>query len=398
MAKMTRRRFLQLSSATLGAFAFAPPLQMIHPTSLRPVPGPTPWWSKGPVETTMNYCEMCLWHCGIKVHTQDGRVVKIEGHPDNPKSNGKLCARGHAGIGQLYDPDRLKRPLLRVGPRGEGQFRAVSWEEALDYAAEKLLAVKESYGGPEAVAWFGHGATDAWFVHYLPNAWASPNAAKPSTALCTGPRETAATYTFGRPWGGHGPVDWESTRMVVLLGTHVGENAHNTLMQDFAGFLGRGGKLVVVDPRFSTAASKADMWLPIKPGTDTALLLAWIHTLIDEDLYDQAYVEKYTVGFDRLKEHAKSYTAEWAADITELPAESIRHVARELGRYRPQAIVPPGRNVNWHGNDTQRMRALYILNTLLGNYGRPGGSYIPADPWIEEYPHPPFPLQGSAGG
>ena len=168
---------------------------------------------------------------------------------------------------------------------------------------------------------------------------------------------------------------------MVLIGTHIGEDARNTMMQDFANARARGAKLIVVDPRFSSAAMKADYWLPIKPGTDTALLLAWMNVLIAENLYDQDFVQKWTVGFEQLAAHVKTFTPEWAAPITDLPADQIRDSARALGRDRPQSVIVPGRHVTWYGNDTQRMRAVYIVNALLGAYGRPGGLYFNKAPY-----------------
>jgi thiosulfate reductase/polysulfide reductase chain A len=156
--------------------------------------------------------------------------------------------------------------------------------------------------------------------------------------------------------------------------------------------------VVVADPRLSTVAAKADRYLPIKPGTDTALLLAWMHVLVTERLYDSDYVAQYTEGFDRLAEHVKPFTPQWAAAITEIPVETIVEIARDLGRYKPRAALVPGRHVVWYGNDTQRMRALYLVNILLGNWGRRGGFYIAEAPYIEEYPLPPFPIGSEAGG
>jgi thiosulfate reductase/polysulfide reductase chain A len=340
---------------------------------------------------------MCPWRCGIVVKTANGRVHKIDGNPKDPKSRGKLCARGQAGVSFLYDPDRLKQPMIRTGERGEGRFRNVTWEEALDYSAKKLLAIKDKHG-PEAVAFLGHTSGDFWFVDHLPQAWGSPNAAKPSMSLCTSPREEAALLTFGRGIGNHEPVDWEQTRCLVLIGTHIGEDARNTMMQDLANARARGAKLIVVDPRFSSAAMKADYWLSIKPGTDTALLLAWMNVLIGENLIDQNFVATWTVGFDKLAAHVKASTPEWAARITDLPPDLIRESARTLGRECPQSVIVPGRHVVWYGNDTQRMRAVYILNALLGAYGRPGGLYFNQAPYIEEHPHAPYAVVGGAGG
>ena len=392
MTKLTRRDFLIVAGGAVGAAA-----AVSAPALRRALPPRRRFWYQKPTVAIPTVCEMCLWRCGAVAHVGDGRLWKLEGHPENPKSNGRLCARGLAGIGELYDPDRLKTPLIRTGARGEGRFREASWDEALDVTAKALLKIKEQYG-PEAVAFFGHYMGDKWFVDYLAPAWGSPNAARPSVSMCTTPREVAANLTFGRPLGAHEPVDWEHTRYIVLLGTHIGENAHNTMMQDFAAARARGAKVVVVDPRFSTVASKADHYLPIKPGTDTALLLAWLHVLVTENLYDREYITRYTEGFDKLAEHVKPFTPQWAAQITELPADEIAEIAREMARVRPRAVLVPGRHVVWYGNDTQRMRAVYLINILLGNWGRQGGLYLAESPYIEEYPLPPFPIGSEAGG
>jgi thiosulfate reductase/polysulfide reductase chain A len=260
-----------------------------------------------------------------------------------------------------------------------------------------MLAIKDQYG-PESVAFFGHTSGDFWFTDYLSQAWGSPNSAKPSVSMCTSPREEAALITYGQTIGNHEPVDWDNTRCVVLIGTHIGEDARNTLMQDLANARAHGAKLVVVDPRYSSAAMKADYWLPIKPGTDTALLLAWTNVLITEKLYDAEFIQKWTVGFDQLAEHVKAFTPEWAAPITDLPADKIRGSGREMGRQRPQSVIVPGRHVIWYGNDTQRMRAVYIVNALLGALGRPGGLYFNKAPFIDAIQHPPFAAASGAGG
>jgi thiosulfate reductase/polysulfide reductase chain A len=394
---LKRREFLKLAGATAGVAVATGGLRKASAENLPP-PIPKPGDIRE-YETVYSICENCLWRCGIQVKVAGGRVLSVNGYAENPKSRGMLCARGLGSVAQRYDADRLKRPLIRIegSKRGEGRYREASWEEALDKVAEGFLKIKAEHG-PEAVAWFGHGSGDSWFVDYLPAAWGSPNAAKPSVSLCTAPRETAAMWTFGRAIGGHEPIDWENTRYIVLVGHHIGEDTHNTQLQEFTAALKRGAKLVVVDPRQSMAASKADHWLPIKPGTDTALLLAWLHVLIAENRYDREYVEKYTVGFDQLAEHVKTFTPEWAAAITEIPAPLIRQIAREMADNAPRAVLPPTRHAVWYGNDTQRMRALYLVNVLLGNYGREGGFYLAVPPYLEKYPHPPLVLESSAGG
>jgi thiosulfate reductase/polysulfide reductase chain A len=389
----SRRRLLK-GSLLLGALAAARPREAR--AGLLGLGAGVPWHRRGP-KATYNVCDMCPWRCGIVVQTVNGRVCKIDGNPRDPKSRGKLCARGQAGASFLYDPDRLKEPAVRIGPRGRGELRGASWEEALDRSARGLLAVRDRYG-PEAVAFLGHTSGDFWFVDHLAQAWGSPNAAKPSTSLCTSPREEAAILTLGRGIGNHEPVDWDECRCLVLIGTHIGEDARNTTMQDLARARARGARLVVVDPRYSAVATKADAWLPIRPGTDTALLLAWMNVLLAEGLVDREFVDRWTVGFERLAEHVAAATPEWAAPLTDLPAARIRETARMLGSCRPRSVVVPGRHVTWYGNDTQRMRAVYILNALLGAYGRPGGLYFSRAPWLEEHPHPPYQVTGGAGG
>ena len=344
-------------------------------------------------------CENCLWRCGIVVSVAGGRVRKIDGYASNPKSRGKLCPRGQGAVAQLYDPDRLKKPLIRIegSQRGDGQYREASWDEALEYIATRMKKIKAEHG-PEAVAFFGHGTGDTWFAEFLPAAWGSPNAAKPSVTLCTAPRETASQWTFGRAIGGHEPIDWENARYIVLIGHHIGEDTHNTQLQEFAQARKHGAKVVVVDPRCSTVATKADKWLPIKPGTDTAFLLALANVLITEKRYDRAYIEKYALGFAQLEAHVQPFTPEWAAQITDIPAMTIREVARALAANAPRAVLPPSRHTVWYGNDTQRLRALYIVNALLGNYGRQGGFFIATSPYLEKFPTPDLPLEPASGG
>ncbi len=340
---------------------------------------------------------MCPWKCGITVQTVDGVVQKIDGNPLDPKSRGLLCARGQGGVSFIYDPDRLQAPMVRTGERGAGKFQEIAWETALDEIAAKLGAIRDQYG-EESVAIFGHTTGDFWFTDYFAQAWGTPNAGKPSSALCTSPRDEAALLTTGLAVGGHEPVDWPHLRCLTLIGSHIGEDSRNTVMQDFATAWSSGAKVIVVDPRFSSVAAKADYWLPIKPGTDTALLLAWMNVLIGEERYDRDYVAQWTNGFDKLAAHVADKTPEWAAAITELDPELIRTTARVMADNLPQSVIMPGRHTTWYGNDTQRMRAVYMINTLLGAYGRQGGLYLNKAAYIEAYPHPPFTVTGSAGG
>lgn len=341
-----------------------------------------------------SFCELCFWKCGILVHVRNGRVTKIKGNPKDPLSNGRLCPRGAGGAGTLYDPDRLKKPMIRRSVRGADEFEEVPWEAALDVVAENFERIKARWGAG-ALALFSHGYGGSWMKHLF-RAYGSPNIAAPSYAQCRGPRDVGFDLTFG--WGVGSPenTDIAHTRCLVLVGSHLGENMHNTQVQEFSQAIRNGAAIIVVDPRFSVAAGKSHEWLPIKPGTDLALLLAWMNVLVEEDLYDRDYVEKYTYGFEQLEAHLRPYTPEWAYTRTGLDPEQIRRTARMMGGARPAVLVHPGRRVTWYGNDTQRSRAIAILNALLGSWGRRGGFFIPAALEIPPYDYPDYSEKGAA--
>jgi thiosulfate reductase / polysulfide reductase chain A len=379
---ITRRKFIQIGAAATGGAAVASGLT-------------TRWWGldRDPIpdpgtegdRVVATYCELCFWGCGVLAHVKDGRVTKLTGNPDHPLSRGVLCPRGAGATGLLYDPDRLRKPLVRRARRGEDVFEEVSWDAALNETAEKLLAVKSRYG-PEAVALFTHGSGGVWWKQLM-KAWGSPNVGAPSYAQCRGPREAAFTLTFGTPLGSPEPIDLANARCITLIGSHLGENMHNTQVQELAEAIGNGAGLVVVDPRFSVAASKAKYWLPIKPGTDIALLLAWMNVLVAEKLYDAEYVARYAEGFDELARHVADKTPEWAFAITGLKPDLIRASARFIGGARPASLVHPGRHTVWYGDDTQRERAMAILAALLGSWGRRGG-YLQTG----KFPLAPYPM------
>ncbi len=379
--EVNRRQFIKIGAGAVGATAFS---------GLT-----TRWWGldKDPVhdpgtegtKVVPTFCELCFWKCGVLAHVKDGRVTKLKGNPAHPLSRGKLCPRGTGGTGLLYDPDRLKRPLVRRDRRGEQVFEEVSWEAALDEVAEKMLKVRDTYG-PEALALFTHGFGGSWFSH-LVKAYGSPNIAAPSYAQCRGPREVGYWLTFGQGLGSPEAIDIEHTRCLVLIGSHLGENMHNTQVQDMARAVARGAELVVVDPRFSTAAGKARYWLPIKPGTDIALLLAWMHVIITEKRYDVEYVEKYTTGFEELKAHVADKTPEWAYPHTGIKPDLIRETARFIASFRPASLIHPGRRTTWYGDDTQRIRAMAIIGALLGSWGRRGGYLLPSKMSLPKFPY-----------
>lgn len=335
-------------------------------------------------------CEMCFWKCGVNAHVRAGRdgdeVVALTGNPHHPLSRGRLCPRGVGGLGLLYDPDRLSQPLIRVGERGSQQFRTATWEEALDVTAEGMKRVVDEHGG-DALALFYHGAGGSFFKTLL-KGMGSPNTA-PSYAQCRGPREVGFELTFGDGVGSPEVLDIADTRMLVLIGSHLGENMHNTQVQDFAAGLSRGMRLITVDPRYSVAAGKSDHWLPIKPGTDIALLFGWANLIIQEELYNKEYIAANGLGFDKFALEVSRYTPEAVYLETGIKPEVLKQTALEIAKAAPYAIIHPGRRVTWYGDDTQRSRAIALLNALLGNWAHRGGFYVPSIADVQGHPKQP---------
>ncbi len=377
---ISRRRFLKISAASFGAGVAA---TQVEPLS-RAVAA-----NGGEVRSVPTFCEMCFWRCGGVASVRDGKLWKFEGNPLDPQSRGRLCPRGSAAVGSYYDPDRLQKPLLRKGERGKEQWVAVTWDEALNFVADKMKAIKAAHGA-ESIAMFNHGI-GVRFLQHMMKSYGCTNFAGPSFAQCRGPRDVGFWLTMGTDLGSPEPTDIENTDCLVLIGSHLGENMHNLQVQEFANAIERRIPIIVVDPRYSVAASKAKYWLPIKPGTDLALLLGWMNVLVSEGLYDREFVGRYGHGFDKFAAEIKGYTPEWAATETGLDAQLIRVTAREFARHRPASLVHPGRRVNWNGDDTQRSRAIALLNALLGNWGRKGGIFISNTVKVAGYPLPKYP-------
>ncbi len=382
MLHVSRRRFLKIAGLGAGAAAVgAGPLRSLRAMSDRP--------PAGAVRTVPTSCDLCFWKCNAVAHVRDERLWKIVGNPEDPLSRGRLCPRGTGGIGAQFDPSRLQAPLIRRKSRGEESWAAVTWDEALGYIADRMQKIKAQYG-PEAMALFSHGIGGNFLKHTL-KAYGSANIAAPSFAQCRGPRDVGFELTFGEGIGSPERTDIANARCLVLIGSHLGENMHNTQVQEFAEAIASGATVIVADPRFSIAASKARHYLPVRPGTDIALLLAWMNVLVAEGLYDRPYVEQFGFGFENFAAQIASRTPEWAWTETGIPPEVIRETAREMARHRPATLVHPGRHTTWYGDDAQRGRAIALLNALLGSWGRKGGFYFPSSMDVPGYPYPEYP-------
>ncbi|MBS4035562.1 MAG: molybdopterin-dependent oxidoreductase [Ignavibacterium sp.] len=385
MNSLSRRKFLKISSATVVTAAA---LTGTLNTIVKSADKINQKQEKG-IRKIPTYCDICFWKCGAIAYVKDGKLWKVEGNPLDPLSEGRLCPRGTGGVGAHYDKDRLKSPLIRKSHRGEEKWIEVTWDEAIDYIAEKMKKIKTNYG-PEAVALFSHGIGGNFFKHTL-KAYGSPNISAPSFAQCRGPRDVGFRLTFGEDVSSPERTDIRNSKCLVLIGSHLGENMHNTQVQEFAEVIEKDASIIVVDPRYSIAASKAKYYLPIKPGTDLALILAWMNVIVNENLYDKEFVENYGFGFEQFASEIQQYTPEWAYPETTIQPDVIRATAREMALHKPATLIHPGRHVTWYGDDAQRSRAIAMLNALMGNWGRKGGFYYPQSMDVVGYPYPEYP-------
>jgi thiosulfate reductase/polysulfide reductase chain A len=381
--ELSRRNFLKLGAAAASAFAvgqFIPPLvaKAARQADLLDNNG------SGYICTM---CEMCVWRCGVRAKVVEGRVVKLEGNPDHPHSNGRLCARGQSGLMNTYDPDRVLTPLIRVGKRGEGKFRQVSWNEALETVAENMLAIKNKYG-PEAMVFSStHNLSQPLFENLL-YGFGSPNYGT-QRSLCFNAMIVSNLITYGMEEPAR---DYSQLKYLILTGRNLTEAISTSETTDLIDSIGRGTKVVYIDPRFTKTASKATEWLPVRPGTDLAFHLAMINVIISEKLYDASFVDRYTVGFKQVASAVTSYTPEWAATLTGLEANVIKRIAREFASAGKYALAHNGWRTSNFINSFPTERAITILNALVGNWGT---TMFPLDgegtAGLGSPPQPPYP-------
>jgi anaerobic selenocysteine-containing dehydrogenase len=345
----------------------------------RIVPGVDRW--------TPSTCGSCAAGCGILVRSMPGeariqtsqgerrqmvlQVKKIEGNPAHPVNRGKLCARGEAAPQVLYNPDRIRTPLRRSGARGSGEYRAVSWNEALDLARRELTAA-----GTQIAAICGGSRSRVELLRKVLAAAGSDRCWVDEPASTAVLRE-ANRRVFGRPeLELH---DIENARYVIsfgagILDSHTSPVRYNLGLGHFRqGRPGQRGKLVQVEGRFSLTAANADEWLPARPGTEGDVALALAHTILKEELYDRAFARERIRGFDAFRALVlERYAPERVAEWVDIPSKKLVRVAREFARHQPGLALAGGSAVA-HPHGLSTAAAVHALNALAGNIGRPGG-------------------------
>jgi thiosulfate reductase / polysulfide reductase chain A len=327
------------------------------------------------IPTFCHGCGAAKAKCALLCHVIDGKLVRVEGNPEAFNNWGKgctsLCAKGNTGPQYLNAGNRLQYPLKRVGAKGEGIFQRISWDEALDTIADKLKENKAKYGAES----YGVLSPEFWPVldtlgrRFL-NLYGSPNYLH--SAICATPRMAACRNTIG--FNTMGPDDWSKSKLIVNWGSNC-ENSWINIQQPFAilNALQNGTKLIDIRPMLDPLGSKADLWLPVRPGTDCALALAFLNILINEKLYDAEFVENWCYGFDKLAEHVQPNTPEWAETITGVPAEKIRLAALLIGTTKP-LFIKMGNGVGDQTSDgSATVSAICLISAITGNLDVPGG-------------------------
>jgi anaerobic selenocysteine-containing dehydrogenase len=301
---------------------------------------------------------------------ENGKAVRVKGDSDHPVTRGLICSRGRLMIDHLYHRDRINYPLKRKGERGSGQWQQVSWDQALDEVAEKLDALRREFG-PETLA-FTHGTkrTLHWDERRFYNLFGSPNICGANN-VCMCPSQAVEYATCGGfSWG-----DLRHAQCLVLWGQGPSQS-NPGLYGAITGAKKKGVRLIVVDPRRIREVDMADIWLPIRPGTDVALMLGWLRIIIEDEFYDRDFVDKWTVGFEDLKKAVADYTPEKVAQITWLAPHQIVKSARLYAMTRP-AIITWGFGIDKQGlNATQAARARSCLRAITGNLDVQGGESL----------------------
>lgn len=329
-------------------------------------------------EIHRTYCaRMDHGGCGLLVTVRDGRVVKVQGDPDSPISLGFVCPKGLAAAERVHHPDRLKRPLLRAGGRGQGKWKEIGWPQALEILSQKIKETIKSFG-PQAVL-FAQGAPkglEFWIMMRLANALGSPNVAGIGN-MCHMPREISSVITFGF-WP---EVDYDHPpACIVLWGSNLDQtNEEATISSRLRRALDRGSRLIVVDPRPTRMAKRADLWLKARPGSDAALAMGMMRVMVEEELVDMEFLRQWSVGFDQLRHRLEEYPPQRVEEMTWVPAGLVREAARLYAKAKPAAIQM-GNALEHTIWAHQTCRAVACLMALGGNLEVPGGNIKPAPP------------------
>ncbi|MEM6378504.1 MAG: molybdopterin-dependent oxidoreductase [Bacteroidota bacterium] len=313
-------------------------------------------------------CSTCDIHCSVKATIKNGRVIKVS-QSDNPLFKGHICMKGVYAPKAFAHPDRIRYPLKRVGERGNGKWERVSWEEAMSDITTRLKKIVAEHGpeglGVSTSSW--NTSTDMGLGRRFMNLLGAPNWTS-GVALCMG--NTSAINRMVCGW--YPFPDYNMTNCIVLFGHNPRRHSWVPEYQWIRQAQQRGAKLIVLDPRRSHNAENADLWLPLKIGTDTVMMMGWLKIIIENDWYDKEFVKKYTHGFDELKERLEEYPIERVVEITGVKKELIYEAAKIYATSGP-SIIPWTPITDQQRNSTSAIRLQASLKAICGYLDVPGG-------------------------
>src|SRR6185295_8436840 len=317
----------------------------------------------------------CPDTCAMLVEVTDGRATKVSGDPDHPTTQGFLCTKVTRYLERVYNPDRVLYPLRRVGKKGEGRFARISWDEALDTIALRFREIAQSEDGPEAILPFSYGGTmgvvngssmDRRFFHRL-------GASLLARTICSSAGGEAFAYTVGVKMG----TDMENfhrARLIVLWGTNtLSSNIH--LWPEIKEAVANGARLIGIDPYRNHTIDQCHQFIQIQPGTDAAFALAVMNVIVNEGLQDSDYIERYTLGFDRLRERIAEFPASRAASICGVTEDEIVNFAREYATTQP-AVIRVNYGLQRHAGGGMAVRSIACLPALVGAWRSAGGGVL----------------------
>ncbi len=320
--------------------------------------------------TIPSTCTECTVQCGSLIHMEGDQLVKISGNRSHPSSRGAFCVKGmNAPLASRTNPNRITYPMGRIGERGQGKWRRLSWAEALDQIAERFGEIKVKHGATAiagAAATFNYSRGTA--VRLLMRSLGSPNLLI-NQDMCHGARATAALLSG---FGGVPGNELSKAQVILVVGKSPSES-DIVEWTNIRAAKSNGARLLVIDPRRTHLARLADRWLAVKPGTDAALALAMIHVILSENLHDRKFVETWCTGTDELRERARNYPPDVAARITAIPAEEIIETARLFASRRPGAMLL-GHGIDAQENGVMTAVAFQSLIALTGNVDRQGSN------------------------
>lgn len=316
----------------------------------------------------------CPDQCGLLLHKQDGKIVKVEGDPNHPVTQGNICNKVRNMTARIYDPKRLQQPLKRTGAKGSDQFEPISWEEAIHTITSKWKTLISEFG-PESIlpySFYGNmgrlnaESMDLRFFHRL-------GASRLERTICNAAGGVGYSYTMGNAFGTD-PEDTVHTKLFIMWGINaISTNMHQVVLAEKA--RKNGAKIVVIDVHKNRTGQWADWFIPILPGTDTALALGMMHILFAENMVDQGFLETYTVGHAELREHVRAYDPSTVSAITGVPVDDMYKLARMYGETSP-AFIRIGNGLQHHDNGGMCIRTIACLPALTGQWLVKGGGAI----------------------